>query len=544
MNIHDRRAAACAALEQKLQSTTSPRDRFPLLIELAGEPDPRNPEGSRRSACEALEIARGLDDQNRIAHSLCALGKTFVWSGEYTPALRHLQSASEAFERQGEPMMRMEVMLLIAGVRLLTGDLDEAIRLMIPCRRFFEEKRDPARTILAFGYLGDYYRTVGDLAEMLRHYRRAMTIAVASERQPDIAALYLRLAEGYGQMGYRSIERRYLFRGLAVLRQSGPIPDLARGTACMAAHYIDTGHYRRAEKFARYAVRLWRMCGNAAGEGAAWGMLGTIRRNEGPAKAALGYFRKGLRLVRAGENPLACGLLSRELGTLRIDMKEHEQGLALLQEGLAKIERSGQFFHLFAIHEKLAYAYEQAGEYTGALYHFKEFSRLKDDYHGGRKTLEASRLEMQRRLRNVTKLLEKKRNRNRTLSHRVAQKEAELVALTRKLMHEQRNGRNGTAASVGGASSGKGMLPENWEIFTRRFHKVHHGFYPQLVGRYPNLTVTEVKVCSLIRIGLASKEIAEILCVSKRTVDNHRARVHKKMQLPQGTSLTGFIAQI
>lgn len=544
MNIHDRRAAACTALEQKLQSTTSPWDKLPLLIELAKDPDPRKPEAGRRNAREALNLARELGDRYWIAHSLCALGKTFVWSEEYSQALHYLQLASEEFERQGEPMMRMEMKLRIAGVCLLKGDLDEAIRLILSCRRFFEGKQDPVRIVLALSYLGDYYRIAGDHAEMLRYYRRAVAVAAAAEQQPDVALLYLRLAEGYGQMGYRSIERRYLFKSLSILRETGPVPALACGVSAMAAHYVDTGQYDRAEKFVLYSIRLYRMCGNPGGEGRAWGMLGTIRRKEGRAATALGCFRKALPLVRAAENPLACGLLCRELGGLYIDMKDHARGLALLKKGLGMIERSGQFFHLFGIHEELAHACEQAGDWTGALFHFKEFSRLKDDYHGGRKSLEASRLEMRRRLRNVTRRLEKKRNRNRTLSQRVAEKEAELASLTRKLMHEQKHSRDETTASLGSSSDGRGMLPENWEIFTRRFHKVHHGFYPQLVGRYPNLTVAEVKVCSLIRIGLSSKEIAEILCVSKRTVDNHRASVHKKMGLPQGTSLTGFITQI
>ncbi len=50
-----------------------------------------------------------------------------------------------------------------------------------------------------------------------------------------------------------------------------------------------------------------------------------------------------------------------------------------------------------------------------------------------------------------------------------------------------------------------------------------------IASRFLNLTPTEIQVANLIIEGRSSKEIAEILGVSKRTVDSHRRNVRDKM---------------
>jgi DNA-binding CsgD family transcriptional regulator len=45
------------------------------------------------------------------------------------------------------------------------------------------------------------------------------------------------------------------------------------------------------------------------------------------------------------------------------------------------------------------------------------------------------------------------------------------------------------------------------------------------------LSAREVEICNMIREGLPSKEIAELLQISLRTVDTHRNRIRKKLSI-------------
>jgi len=56
-------------------------------------------------------------------------------------------------------------------------------------------------------------------------------------------------------------------------------------------------------------------------------------------------------------------------------------------------------------------------------------------------------------------------------------------------------------------------------------------FSIRLSSKYRNLTHTEIEVANFIRDGKTAKEIAEILTISKDTVDSHRQNIRKKLKL-------------
>jgi DNA-binding CsgD family transcriptional regulator len=70
---------------------------------------------------------------------------------------------------------------------------------------------------------------------------------------------------------------------------------------------------------------------------------------------------------------------------------------------------------------------------------------------------------------------------------------------------------------------------EEWSAFEEQFQLIHADFIHRLSDKFPTLSPTELKVCALLRIGLSSKEISLLLCVTLRCVETHRYRIRKKM---------------
>ena len=83
-----------------------------------------------------------------------------------------------------------------------------------------------------------------------------------------------------------------------------------------------------------------------------------------------------------------------------------------------------------------------------------------------------------------------------------------------------------------------------WEEFETRFVNVHKDFFDTLHKINPNLTPTEIKICSFIRLNMTSKDIAILTNRSLRTIEGNRTSIRKKLNLNISDSLTKYLLSI
>jgi ligand-binding sensor domain-containing protein/DNA-binding CsgD family transcriptional regulator len=88
---------------------------------------------------------------------------------------------------------------------------------------------------------------------------------------------------------------------------------------------------------------------------------------------------------------------------------------------------------------------------------------------------------------------------------------------------------------------GEDKLKKNWEEFAVHFDKVHSDFLVSLKSQYPNLTPSELKLCAYLRLNLSSKEIAQIMNITIKSVELGRYRLRKKLQIPSEVNLFNFL---
>ncbi len=82
---------------------------------------------------------------------------------------------------------------------------------------------------------------------------------------------------------------------------------------------------------------------------------------------------------------------------------------------------------------------------------------------------------------------------------------------------------------------------DEWSRYQENFDLIHDNFFRNLKARYPTLTPTDLKLCSLLRLNYSTKEIAEMLNLSIRGVETARYRLRKKLDLTESDNLTEFI---
>ncbi len=82
-----------------------------------------------------------------------------------------------------------------------------------------------------------------------------------------------------------------------------------------------------------------------------------------------------------------------------------------------------------------------------------------------------------------------------------------------------------------------------YEEFKYYFEQVHQSFYENLQKAYPSLTYKDVRLCSFLKLGLSSKEIASITFKEVRSVESARNRLRKKMELDAEVNLIDFFSK-
>ena len=82
---------------------------------------------------------------------------------------------------------------------------------------------------------------------------------------------------------------------------------------------------------------------------------------------------------------------------------------------------------------------------------------------------------------------------------------------------------------------------DDWKVFDANFQQTHEEFIGEMKKSYPELTPNDLRLCAFLRINLTSKEIAPLLGISVRGVENHRYRLRKKLKLASDDNLTEYI---
>jgi tetratricopeptide (TPR) repeat protein len=80
-----------------------------------------------------------------------------------------------------------------------------------------------------------------------------------------------------------------------------------------------------------------------------------------------------------------------------------------------------------------------------------------------------------------------------------------------------------------------------WNEFRETFEQLHQPFFDNLKKHSEELTSNDLRMLSLIKLNMASKDMATLLGISQDSLRVSRYRLKKKLNLGQDESLTGFV---
>jgi DNA-binding CsgD family transcriptional regulator len=80
-----------------------------------------------------------------------------------------------------------------------------------------------------------------------------------------------------------------------------------------------------------------------------------------------------------------------------------------------------------------------------------------------------------------------------------------------------------------------------WNDMVEKFKLLNPQFIQKIYKSYPQLTQNDVELCSLIKMNLSTKEIAQILRITDQSVRTKKYRLIKKLNLTKETDLVTWV---
>jgi DNA-binding CsgD family transcriptional regulator len=81
----------------------------------------------------------------------------------------------------------------------------------------------------------------------------------------------------------------------------------------------------------------------------------------------------------------------------------------------------------------------------------------------------------------------------------------------------------------------------DWQVFEQNFNRVHEEFFKKLLDSYPDLSPGDLRLSAYLRMNLSSKEIAQLLNITYRSVELKRYRLRKKLNLETEENLVEWL---
>ena len=85
------------------------------------------------------------------------------------------------------------------------------------------------------------------------------------------------------------------------------------------------------------------------------------------------------------------------------------------------------------------------------------------------------------------------------------------------------------------------LINEAWKRHEDNFRELNPSFYNNFLKAHPNITPAEIRLSTLLRQNMSSKEIASFVHQEESSIRVSRTRLRKKLGLAESESLVGYL---
>lgn len=255
------------------------------------------------------------------------------------------------------------------------------------------------------------------------------------------------------------------------------------------------------------------------------------------------------------------GMLLREMGLAYLRLDQYPQAIECFEEALELVCPKAGDAAVFMIAGKLLEAYQFTDDKDNILRVENMLADARQRARQSERHLAQEVFEFNNVIDTLHDEIALLRKQHSAMQVNLAQQSRKVIACEMKVAHmnqilndiERRIRRGLQASKKNYAAVLRSLLihirdamqsDSEWAGFEQYFSRLFPTFLDTLRQRYPQLTRKELRICAMLKLNLSTKEIAQLLSVSYRTIESARYRLRKKFDVPRNTTLTNLLAEI
>jgi tetratricopeptide (TPR) repeat protein/DNA-binding CsgD family transcriptional regulator len=549
------------SIRRSIEGLTDRKAKVDLMLSYADRLLDLDVDRSLELAGSALHIATLRKDRLGMAHAYRRIGRSLLRKGKEGEAVLQLRKAARELEDLDDRETARETALELAEALAAAGDRAGALKQQIAVLRNAEALGDDAACASAHEAIGGLYGAGGDQRRALESYLAALELREKIGDDDTIALAYSNVGVVYGHLSEYERSLDYFTRALEIARRGGNRMLEVRMLVNCGRAYYSIGDVEPALENAFKALAIYGELGDRDSIPAVLSDIGSIYERTGELTAALNYHLKALESLDGREPD---SLQVREflsVANLYNRAGLHGDALGIATQAIELARDLGERALEYQLHHALSTAYEALGEPGRALEHFRSYSLIRDEVQGAEMRRAIAEMQMRFDVESTAREREIYRLKSEQLEREMEHRARELTAMAANLIQknellekltDQIKQLNRTPAddvrrqtrTILNQISDNRQSDQGWKDFEQQLALLHGDFVSRLSTRFPALAPTEIKICSLLKLGLSTKQISELMGSSDRTVENHRYRIKKKIDPDSPTGLVTFLAGV
>jgi tetratricopeptide (TPR) repeat protein/DNA-binding CsgD family transcriptional regulator len=537
----------------------------------------------------AHDISRGLNDEIANTKVEFLFGRVLLARNQYAEARAHFSKALEYVSTYSDDKEKGDILLNMCGCYMHEGNWAEAIlnglKVIETKENYLHQIELPAsedkngwvvfgcgeytriavndQAILADGYynVGVCYESLGDAAQATEYLLKALSI---KEKIGDLKGI----ANCVHALGMLYTTKKEYSKALAYLDQSRQYFSETQNISSLGFALLNIAELKAEEldnqacfDLIDEAERHFLSVNDNYGRVIAHLSRATALRRTGRFIDAID--KLNLTLVYAsGINALAQQIRClHERGLCYQELRNAKMARTSFLEALTLAKAQGNKKECIALHESLCTHYDSIHQYKDALEHHRLLVEIKEQLFNEESDRREKNLMILYEVEKYKRTSEESKQALLLSQAEVQAKTQELAEFALRIVEKQEfldlierdldkalnadlEEKNQLILDLQHTVHRASTAKEEWQSFQTQFNGIQQDFVNAITRLYPTLSPTELKVCALLRMNLRTKEIADIMHISSKAVENHRLRLRKKMGLERDANLVKVLFEM